>query len=118
MEPSDVLGDGEVTTAVLDRVHHILAQSGAYQVTTSKSQVAFRARRGFAYLWRPDRYLRGRTAELVLSIALNRHDLSDRFKEVAHPSTNIWMHHLEIGDPADIDDQVAAWLLEARDEAG
>jgi hypothetical protein len=28
------------------------------------------------------------------------------------------MHHLEIHDEADIDDEVAAWLREAADRAG
>jgi hypothetical protein len=52
---------------------------------TTTSQVAFRNRRGFAYVWNPRRYLKTEVAA-VLSIALSRRVESSRFKEVAHPS--------------------------------
>jgi hypothetical protein len=29
-----------------------------------------------------------------------------------------WMHHLEVRDPAEIDDEVVAWLREAATGAG
>ena len=79
----------------------------------SKSQVALRARRGFAYLWLPGRWLRNPAADLVVSIALDRRIESPRFKEVAHPARDVWMHHLEVQEPGDVDDEVAGWLREA-----
>ena len=87
------------------------------EVRVSKSQVAFRARRGFAWLWRPPMYLRNPAADVVLSIALERKDPSPRFKEVVHPSPGFWQHHLELHDVSDIDGEVVAWLREARDAA-
>jgi hypothetical protein len=36
---------------------------------------------------------------------------------VAHPSPAHWMHHLEVHDPAELDDQVVAWLREAAERA-
>ena len=87
------------------------------EVRVSKSQVAFRARRGFAWLWRPPMYLRNPAADVVLSIALERADPSPRFKEVVHPAPAFWQHHLELHDVGDIDDEVVAWLREARDAA-
>lgn len=48
---------------------------------------------------------------------LNRHDDSPRWKEVAHPAPAHWMHHLEVNDPSDIDDDVAGRLREAADLA-
>jgi NAD(P)-dependent dehydrogenase (short-subunit alcohol dehydrogenase family) len=41
-----------------------------------------------------------------------------RFKQVVHPAAGIWMHHLEIHDLAEIDEQVSTWLQEAADYAG
>jgi hypothetical protein len=107
-----------VASTVFDRVRAVLEAAGGCEVKVSKSQVTFRRRRGFAYLWLPGQYLRRPGADVVLSIALDRHDHSRRWKEVVHPATAHWMHHLEVHDPADIDDEVEDWLREAAEEAG
>jgi hypothetical protein len=78
--------------------------------------VAFRNRRGFAYVWNPRRHLK-REVPAVLSIALPRRIQSSRFKEVAHPSHGVWMHHLELATTDDVDEEVAAWLTEAFNAA-
>jgi hypothetical protein len=36
---------------------------------------------------------------------------------VVHPSPKVWMHHLEIRDPDQVDDEVARWLCDAYDAA-
>jgi hypothetical protein len=100
------------------RVRSVLEAAGGCTVRVSRSQVAFRRRRGFAYLWRPGQYLRSPSAEVVLSIALGRRDPSPRWKEVAHPAGGHWMHHLEVHDPAEIDAEVEDWLREAAERAG
>jgi hypothetical protein len=99
--------------AVLRAVLDVVEGLGGCELRTSKSQVALRRRRGFAYLWCPGLYLRRRTAEIVLSVVLDRHDHSPRWKEVAHASPATWTHHLEVRDAAEIDGQVAGWLREA-----
>lgn len=38
----------------------------------TKSQVAFYRRKAFAWAWMPGKYLRGRGAPLVLTLALRR----------------------------------------------
>jgi hypothetical protein len=103
---------------VCAKVRAVLDSIGPYTVRVTKSQVAFRNRRGFAFLWRPGMYLDNPTADIVLSVALGRHDRSARFKQVAHPAAGQWMHHLEIRDVSDIDDQVAGWLREAAARTG
>jgi hypothetical protein len=104
--------------AVFDRVAGLLGADGGCAVTVSKSQVAFRRRRAFAWLWLPGRWLTRPAADVVLSVSLGRHDPSPRFKEVVHPARAHWMHHLEVTDLADVDDEVAGWLREAADRAG
>jgi uncharacterized protein DUF5655 len=99
-------------------VKAIVAGFDEFHVPITKSQIAFRRRRGFAFLWKPGMYLRNPTADVVLSIALGRRDESSRFKEVVHVSAHQWMHHLEIGSTADIDEHVASWLREAAERAG
>jgi hypothetical protein len=54
---------------------------------------------------------------VVLSVALGRRDESPRWKEVAHPASTHWLHHLEIQDAAEIDEQVTQWLREACDRS-
>jgi hypothetical protein len=104
--------------AAYERVASILERCGPVEVRVSKSQVAFRRRRGFAYLWMPGRWLAHPGAEVVLSIALNRELDSPRFKEIAHPARWVWMHHLEIQSVGDLDVQVEEWLEEAYRRAG
>ncbi|KRE78570.1 DUF5655 domain-containing protein [Arthrobacter sp. Soil763] len=93
------------------------AVSGQVHVRATKSQVAFRARRGFAYVWWPGRYVRS-TVPAVLSIALHERLASPRFKSVVQVSPSLWMHHLELHSEEDLDAEVADWLRRARDEAG
>jgi len=68
-----------VALAVFVRVRSILEQLGSVEIRTSKTQVSFRRKRGFACLWLPGRYLTRPTADVVLSFALGRHDPSPRF---------------------------------------
>jgi hypothetical protein len=102
---------------VFRRVRSALEATGGCTVRVSLSQVAFRRRRGFAYLWLPGRYLTHPAAEVVLTVALGRHDRSPRWKEVVHPARRHWMHHLEVHDPAEIDEEVQGWLREAAQRA-
>ena len=104
--------------AAFERVSAILERLGPCEVRVTKSQVAFRRKRGFAFLWLPGQYLAKPGSDVVLSIALGRHDDSPRFKQVAHPAPTQWMHHLEIHDLDEIDDEVARWLAEAAERAG
>jgi hypothetical protein len=114
--PEEYFAGHPVALAVYGAVRRAL-DDGSVEVRTSKSQVAFRRRRGFAYLWLPGRYLRNPEADVVLSIVLGRRDDSPRWKEVAHRTPAQWMHHLEVRDPAEIDDEVVAWLREAAARA-
>lgn len=98
-------------------MERMLAEPTPPAIRATKSQVAFRGKRGYAYLWWPGRYLAS-DVPAVLSIALPRHVDSARFKEVVNPSPGLWMHHLELHSEADLDAEVADWLREARAAAG
>jgi hypothetical protein len=103
--------------AAYRRVRAVLEAMGPVEVRVTKSQVAFRRRRGFAYLWLPGQYLRAPASEVVLSIALGRAEGSRRFKEIVRPSRRHWMHHLDLRHAAEIDEEVVSWLREAYDRA-
>ena len=85
---------------------------GDADITVSRSQISFRRRTGFAYVWRPGQYVASEVPA-VLSIALGREIDSPRFKSVVHPSTAVWMHHLELSGPEQVDAEVCRWLREA-----
>ena len=91
---------------------------GSVEVSVTKSQIAFRRRKAFAWAWIPGKYLRGKTAPLVLSVALRRKDSSHRWKQVVEPKPGRFMHHLELNASQDIDNEVCAWLKEAWELTG
>jgi hypothetical protein len=98
--------------AVYRAVARTLAGVGDSQVRVTKSQIAFRRRRGFAWVWRPGQYVSS-AVPAVLSVALPRRVESGRVKQVVQPSPRVWMHHLELASPDEVDDEVAGWLREA-----
>ncbi|MBB3083626.1 DUF5655 domain-containing protein [Geodermatophilus sabuli] len=118
MKPEEFLTDSPLGRAVYERVRAVLAAVGGADVRVTVSQIGFRRRRGFAWLWLPGRYLAHPAADVVLSIALDREEPSPRWKEVAHPSRRHWVHHLELRDAAEVDDEVTGWLREAAALAG
>lgn len=115
--PEDLFEGFPDSLAIYQAVHRAVSVLGESSVRVTKSRVAFRRRRGFAFLWRPGEYIAS-AVPVVLSIALPHELVSDRVQEVAHPAPSVWMHHIELGEVADLDDEVAAWLAEAYLNAG
>jgi hypothetical protein len=99
----------QLFTAVGERVEAI----GVASVRVSKSQIAFRRKRNFAWVWMPGQYLKGKTAPLVLTLSLPNRDSSKRWKEVVEPSPGRFTHHLELHSVADVDGEVSTWLRQA-----
>lgn len=115
--PEEFFDGSAVGLALYRAVAAAVADIGQSEVRVTRSQIAFRHRKGFAYVWRPDRYLRS-DVPAVLSVALPHRIDSSRFKEVAHPAPHVWMHHLELRHLDQVDDEVRGWLREAHDSAG
>ena len=115
--PEDLFDGFPKTLAVCRRVEQEVAALGGATVRVTRSQVAFRRRRAFAWVWRPGQYVRS-DVPAVLTFALPREVTSDRVKEVVHPSAGTWVHHVELHDPDQVDEQVRAWLAEAWAAAG
>jgi len=99
------------------RVLEILSAYPDVEERVHRSQLAYWRTHGFAYLWLPDQYLGHADAEVVLTVALDREDPSPRWKQVVHPSPRHWVHHLELDEAREIDDEAVAWLHEAADRA-
>lgn len=100
-------------------VRAAVGDAGPSTIRVTKSQIVFQRRRGFAWAWMPDRWLRGADlAPLVLSFALPRRARSRRIKEVVEPRPGRFMHHFEVRDVTDVDDEVRRWLRDAWKDAG
>jgi hypothetical protein len=103
---------------MFDALHTAIETLGPSEVRVTKSQVAFRRRRAFAWAWVPDRYLGGGHAPLVLTLSFARRDYSPRWKEIVEAAPGRFTHHLELHAASEIDDEVRRWLQEAWEGAG
>jgi hypothetical protein len=86
---------------------------GPVELRIGKSQISFRRRVAFAWVWMPAKYLRGKAAPLVLTLSFRSRDGSPRWKQIVEPAPGRFTHHLELYTPADIDQEVCAWLRDA-----
>lgn len=112
----EYLEENPASLELLQHLRHALTTLGPTQELVTKSQVAFKSKKAFAWAWAPEQYL-GRGAPLVLTISLPYRDGSSRWKEIVEPSPGRFTHHLELHSTADIDDQVLQWLQTARQQA-
>lgn len=102
---------------IFDALHRAVEALGGTEIRVSKSQVAFRRKRVFAWAWRPEQYLGPGRPPLVLTVGLRRRDGSTRWKEVVEPVRGRFTHHLELHAPSEVDGQVRGWLREAWERA-
>lgn len=114
--PEDFFASSPEGLELYRAVRCAVDEIGDAAVRVTRSQIAFRRRRGFAYVWRPGQYVRS-DVPAVLSIALPHAVDSPRFKSVVHPAPRVWMHHLELQAPDQLDDEVRGWLAKAYDNA-
>jgi hypothetical protein len=95
--------------AVLGEVNKL----GSAELRVTKSQIAFYRRKAFAWVWIPDKYLRGKVAPLVLTFSFHKRDFSPRWKQITKISPARYTHHLELHSVEDIDQDVRGWVAEA-----
>jgi Domain of unknown function (DUF5655) len=98
---------------LFDAVLSTMEAIGPVELRVSKSQIAFRHGKAFAWVWIPGKYLRRKTAPLVLSLSFRKRESSPRWKEIVEPSPGRFMHHLELYSINDIDNEVHDWLRDA-----
>lgn len=85
-------------------------------MTVGKTQISFRNRHGFAYVWLPNRKVRGRPdSYLIVSFGLGRRVTDDRVVESAEPYPGRWTHHVIIQNVNEVDDVLMGWIKESYD---
>lgn len=111
--------DQPLSRQIFDALQALIDAIGPCEMVVTKSQVAFRRARPFAWAWRPGQYLRGRkAAPLVLTLSFPRRDPSPRWKQVVEPRPGRFIHHLELQSADELDGEVRAWLHAAWELAG
>jgi len=103
----------EPSKQIFEAVQQAIETIGPAELRISKSQVSFRRRRAFAWVWMPGQYLRGKSAPLVLTLSFRQRDKSPRWKEIVEPTPGRFTHHLELYSTADVDNEVRDWLQDA-----
>jgi hypothetical protein len=102
---------------IFDVLRAAVEEIGPTELRVTRSQVAFRRRRAFAWAWTPDRHLGPGHAPLVLTLSFRERDDSPRWKQIVEPYPGRFTHHLELHAAADIDHEVRGWLREAWEAA-
>lgn len=83
-------------------------------IEIKKTQITFKSKRGFVYVWLPVRKMKNRPEYyLILSFGLDKRIESPRIVESIEPYRNRWMHHLVIEKPEEINDELMGWIHEA-----
>jgi hypothetical protein len=111
--PEEYFAGNEEAQKLFGKVAAVIAEIGPATIQASKSQIAFRRGRNFAWVWMPGKYLKGKVAPLVLTLIFPMRSSSPRWKEIVEPRPGSFTHHLELYTPADIDDEVRGWLRAA-----
>jgi len=109
----EYFADQAESRRLFDALLGMINSIGQAEYKATKSQIAFSRKKQFAWVWIPGRYLRGKTAPLVLSLSFPARDLSPRWKEIVEPAPGRFMHHLELFALSDIDEEVREWLRSA-----
>ena len=107
----------EDSRPLLEALQRMVRTIGPAALRVTKSQIAFRRRKAFAWAWVPGKYLRGKPAPLVLTLVLRSRHASPRWKAIVEPSPGRFTHHLELFSPKDLDDEVCGWLRDAWPKA-
>lgn len=110
--PEEVLAASPVGLQIYRRLADELRGTDV-EVRATRSQIAFRRRRGFAFLWDPQQYISS-TVPVVLSVALPYELASDRVKEIVRTTSRTWLHHIELHSPDDLDDELLGWVWTAH----
>ena len=117
MTPDEFFAGKEPSKKLFDAVRREVESLGEVSMRVTKSQIAFRRQRAFAWVWTPGQYLKGAVAPLVLTVSLRERDKSPRWKEIVEPYPGRFTHHLELYDKAEIDGEVRGWLRAAWEAA-
>lgn len=97
----------------------VLRELEDVHIKVQKTQITFSNRRGFAFVsFLPARRAKDRPKTFItVTFGLHRRENSPRIDQASEPYPGRWTHHMVIGNPEEIDDELMAWVKEAYDFA-
>ena len=116
---NDVLfffGDRVDALPIYERLENaILTRIPDVKIKTAKTQITFANRRGFAFVsFNPCRRAKDRPAVwLTVTFGLGCRKESPRIDAATEPYPGRWTHHVMVGTPDEIDEELLGWILEA-----
>ena len=97
----------------------LLTELEGVAIQPQKTQITLKNRRVFgAVSFLPARRAKDRPDPYItITLGLNRREGSPRIDQASEPYPGRWTHHIVVGDPAEIDGELMAWVKEAYDFA-
>ena len=95
----------------------ILAQIPEVKIKIAKTQITFANKRGFAFVsFNPCRKAKERPAVwMTVSFGLGYCKESSRIDVATEAYPGRWTHHVMVGAPDEIDEELLGWIQEAAD---
>ena len=93
----------------------ILTRIPDVKIKAAKTQITFANRRGFAFVsFNPCRRAKDRPAVwMTVTFGLGCRKESPRIDAATEPYPGRWTHHVMVGTPDEIDEELLGWILEA-----
>jgi hypothetical protein len=101
-----VRGKSPEVVAIYRRLEALVTSLGPVRVLPEGTRIAFQVRMSFAAASLRRRWV---DAHVVLARRLE----SPRFRRIESVSPRNHVHHVRLASPAEVDEEVAAWLAEA-----
>lgn len=95
-----------------ERVREMVPEA---EIRVGKSQISFRNRHNFAFVsFLPARRRKDRPETyLTVSFGLDRRVESPRIDQASEPYPNRWTHHVLVGMPEELDEELMGWVRAA-----
>lgn len=116
---NDVLfffGDRVDALPIYERLENaILSRIPDVKIKAAKTQITFANRRGFAFVsFNPCRRAKDCPAVwMTVTFGLGCRKESPRIDAATEPYPGRWTHHVMVGTPDEIDEELLGWILEA-----
>lgn len=114
---ADLLRPYPQALPVFKAVRDAIAAIGPAEVAATKTQVAWRNRIRFAWLWLPAMALKRGPPDVYVSFGLPAPLRSKRVKEVVEVRPGRFQHHVLVPDPTSVDPELEGWLRAAYEAA-
>ena len=115
----EVLAEDRKAHKLFNLVTKYLISLGGVESATRKTQVSFKHRRAFAWIWLPQMWIKQQPrGSITLTFGLDHQVRARRIKQSVEPYPGRYTHHVVITTADEFDAQVKRWLREAHRLAG